>query len=120
MDCRGDTTVDLCSEPECVNSVVTFKTSNRAPHSPNHRMFKVHRFVFDRDVIGIEKTAEDALNSARETLSQPEEEDGPMPECAYCKTKVSAPCWYCVDCVGELEPHSTTRDIWFNPDRLVG
>lgn len=100
MDCRGDSTVDLCSEPECVNSAVTFEQFNRTPHLPNHRMFKVYRIVFDRDVIGIEEAAEDALTTARKTLSQLEEEDGPMPECAYsdCKIKVSPPCWYCMDC----------------------
>ena len=109
MDCCGDTTVDLCSEPECINSTVTFGAINSAPHTPNHRMFKVHRFIPNRDVTSIEKVAEDALNSARETLSRPKGMDGSTPVCKHCKTKVSPPCWYCVDCVGEFGPHPTTR-----------
>ena len=104
MDCHDEgTTVDLCSEPECVNSAITFKTADRKAHTPNHGMFKVHRIVFDRDMGRVERTAKDVLDSARGTLSELEEGKGPMPECVHCKTTISLPCWCCVDCTGERE-----------------
>ena len=104
MDCRGgSTTVDLCSEPECIDSTIRFKDTNRKTHTPNHGMFKVHRIIFDRDMGRIERTAKDTLDSARGTLSELEEEEKPMPECVHCKTTISLPCWCCVDCTGEWE-----------------
>lgn len=104
MDCRSQlTTVDFCSEPECINSTVVFKASERKPHLPNHGMFKVHRIIFDRDVGTIEKTAKDALESVQGTISELTEEEKPMPGCVHCATTISLPCWYCVECTGERE-----------------
>jgi hypothetical protein len=104
MDCHSArTTVDLCSEPECVNSTVTFKATDRKTHLPNHGMFKVHRIIFDRDTGRIEKTAKDALDAARGTLSELKEAESPMPGCFHCKTTISLPCWSCVDCTGKGE-----------------
>jgi len=104
-DCRNDTTtVDLCSEPECINSTVTFEEAGRKTHLPSHGMFKVHRMIFDRDTARLENLARDALDSARGTVSQLKREGKPMPECAHCKTEVSLPCWCCVECTGEWEP----------------
>ena len=101
MDCHSErTTVDLCSKPDCVNSTVTFESTDRKKHLPNHGMFKVHRIIFDRDTGRIEDAAKDALTSARGTLSEPNDGE-PMPECVHCKTAVSLPCWCCVDCTGE-------------------
>ena len=101
MDCRGDDTVDLCSEPECVNSTVTFGTADRKAHTPNHEMFKVYRIIFERDVGRVENAAKGAVKAARGTLSKLEEEKKPMPVCAHCKATISLPCWYCVECAGE-------------------
>ena len=105
MDCHSEsTTVDLCSEPECVNSTITrFRAADLKTHTPNHGMFKVHRIIFSRDLGCIEGNAKDALDSARGTLSELEEEKKPMPECVHCKTTISLPCWFCVDCTGEPE-----------------
>ena len=94
----------MCSsdlEPECIASTVTFKSADRKTHTPDHEMFKVHRIIFDRDTGRIERTAKDALDSARKTLSELEEEEKPMPGCVHCKTTISLPCWCCVDCTGE-------------------
>ena len=51
MDCHGESTVDLCSEPECLNSVVTLERHRglMPPHTPNHNVLKVHRILFNRD-----------------------------------------------------------------------
>jgi hypothetical protein len=104
MDCHSaSTTVDLCSELECIDSTVTFKSTDRKTHLPNHGMFKVHRIIFDRDMGKIEKTAKSALDTAQETLSELKEAEKPMPGCAGCKTTISLPCWCCVDCTGEEE-----------------
>ena len=104
MDCHSESaTVDLCSEPKCVNSTITFKAANRKTHAPNHGMFKVRRAIFDRDTGRIERTAKDALDFARETLSELEEENEPMPACVHCMTTISLPFWCCVDCPGERE-----------------
>ena len=95
--------MDLCSEPECINSTVTFEEADRKSHLPNHGMFKVHRMIFDRDTARIENLAKDALDSVRGTISQLKKEQKPMPECARCKNTVSLPCWCCVECTGEQE-----------------
>ena len=103
MDCHSETTtVDLCSEPDCVNSTVMLETraAGLKTHLPSHRMFKIHRIIFARDIGKIEGTAKDTLNSARGTLSGLKEGE-PMPECIHCKTRISLPCWCCTDCTGE-------------------
>lgn len=101
MDCHNDTsTVDLCSELECLDSTVTLKIRPdlKAPHTPNHSMLKVHRTLFSRDTARTERNAKDALEAARETLSDLKAKRKPMPDCVHCRNVVSLPCWYCVDC----------------------
>jgi len=101
MDCRDETTtVDLCSEPECINSTIKFKAAHRKAHLPTHGMFKVHRLIFDRDVARIENFAKDTLKSARGTISQLKKEEKPMPECVCCRNAVPLPCWRCTECTG--------------------
>lgn len=101
MDCHSiRITVDFCSEPECINCTVVFQAADRPTHFPNHGMFKVHRIVFDRDLGRVEKTAKEALDSARGTISELEEGEKPMPGCAHCQTTISLPCWCCVECTG--------------------
>ena len=113
MDCHSEkTTVDLCSELDCVNSTVKLEAPDGLKmHLPSHGMFKIHRIVFDRDMGRIEGTAKDALNSTRGTLSELKEEGKPMPKCTHCKTTISLPCWCCVDCTGENQVSSHSRDI---------
>jgi hypothetical protein len=87
MDCHGKTTVDLCSEPECLNSVVTLESRPdlKAPHTPNHNMLKVHRILFSRDTARTERNAKDALEAARQTLSELKFKKKPMPKCIHCQ-----------------------------------
>lgn len=103
MDCDGElAAVNLCSEPECVNSTVTFPgTASKRPHLPNHGMFKIYRIVFDRDMGMVKNRARSTLDSATGIISQPEGAGNPMPKCAHCMVMVSSPCWCCVDCIGE-------------------
>lgn len=100
MDCHGDSTLDLCSEPGCFNSVLTLegRPDLKSPHTPNHNMVKVHRILFDRDTARTETNAKDALEVARKTLSELKLKKKPMPKCIHCQKVVSSPCWYCVDC----------------------
>jgi hypothetical protein len=114
MDCHGESTVDLCSEPECLNSVVTLERYRdlNAPHTPNHNVLKVHRILFNRDTAIAERNAKDALEAARQTLSDLEAKKEPMPQCVQCPNVVSLPCWYCVDCTGEF-----TLSPFCNPPR---
>lgn len=101
MDCTKPTR-NLCSRSECVHSTVTSEDVDGKLHLPNHGMFKVHRFIFYRDMGRIEKTARDTLKSARKKMiSQFKEEGDPMPICLACETPVSPPCWCCVECMGE-------------------
>ena len=124
MDCRGgSTTVDLCSEPECVSSTITFEAANRKAHTPNHGMFKVHRIIFDRDMGRIERTAKDVLKSVRETTSELKEGKEPMLACVRCKTTISLPCWFCGDCAGERScniDHQTIFEISLTLIRWCG
>ena len=103
MDCHFRNMLDLCSEPECFNSVITPKhlPGLEAPHTPNHGMLKVHRVFFNRDVARVERSAKEALEAARTTISDLEAEKQPFPGCVCCRSAVSLPCWYCVDCASE-------------------
>ena len=96
--------MDLCSEPECINSTIEFEAADRKTHLPTHGMFKVHRLIFDRDVAMIENFAKDRLSSAREIISQLKKKEKPMPECVHCKNAVPLPCWCCIECTGERKP----------------
>lgn len=98
MDCRTGSTVDLCPEPECMASTVIPK--GRKPHLPNHRMFKVRRYIFDRELPKIATTAGFVLSYAHSIISQLREEGNPMPPCRHCNTPVSLPCWRCANCTG--------------------
>ena len=100
MDCHDKTTVDLCSKPKCIDSVLALKNRPdfKGPHTPNHNMLKVHRILFDRDMARAERNAKDALEAARQTLSELKLKKKPMPKCIHCQKVVSLPCWYCVDC----------------------
>lgn len=104
MDCHDKSTLDFCSEPECLNSVVTLerRPDLKVPHTPNHDMLKVHRILFDRDTARTERNAKDALEVACQTLSDLRAKKKPNPKCVYCQNLVSLPCWYCVDCTSEF------------------
>ena len=117
MDCTQPS-VNLCSRSECVHSTITFEGADRKPHLPAHGMFKVHRFVFDRDMGRIERTARDTLKFARETVFQLKEERSPMPMCLRCKALVSLPCWCCVECTGEWEPGNEPPSRYDYPQPL--
>jgi hypothetical protein len=110
MDClRGTTTVDLCSEPECVNRTVQ---ADGVSHLPNHGMFKVRRVVFSRDIAQERYYANNAINSARETIVQLKKEEKTMPKCVRCETPVSLPCWYCAECAGDsVESRCQTIEV---------
>ena len=112
MDCHDKTTVDFCSEPECLKSTVLQKPRKdlTVPHSLNHSMLKVHRLLFSRDTGRAERNARDALAVARETLSSLEARKEPMPHCVHCRGIVSRPCWYCVDCTGEFRSVGTSSN----------
>jgi hypothetical protein len=101
MDCRDELEgyLNLCSEPECVNSTITFGVRDRKPHSPNHWMFKVYRFIFDRDMNAAKEDAWLALTLTDDPISRFTEWDEPA--CAHCKVTVSLPCWYCAQCTGK-------------------
>ena len=112
MDCHFNNTLDLCSKPECLDSVITPKRlpGLEAPHTPNHDMLKVHRILFDKDMARTKKSARDALEVARGTISDLEAEEKPMPGCVCCRNVVSLPCWYCAECTGEI-PHDSSKPL---------
>ena len=104
MDCHDNSTLDLCSEPECLDSVITPKRRSglEVPHTPDHDMLKVRYVLFGRDVARVERSAKEALEAARTTISDLKVKDQPSPGCAYCRNAVSLPCWYCAECTGEF------------------
>ena len=106
MDCHFNDTLDLCSEHECLDSAVTISGWSGieavAHHTPNHDVLKVHRILFGRDVASTERSAKDALEDARNTISELGEGKKSMPGCIRCQKAVSLPCWYCVECTGEF------------------
>ena len=105
IDCFDQTTsVDFCSKQECVNSTVTFGDSDRKPHLPSHCMFKVHRYLFNKDRERLNVLAANTLGYARMTLLQLKMEGKPLLGCVSCKASVSMPCWYCTECNGASKP----------------
>ena len=105
MDCHsGETTLDLCAEPECLNSVITLedRPDLETPHTPSHSVLKFHRILFKRDTARAERDAKAALEVARETISDLKAKKKPMPQCVHCQRVVPLPCWYCADCTGEV------------------
>ena len=116
MDCHNDeTTIDLCSRPECVNSTIKFKEAGRKAHFPGHGMFKVYRLLFDRDTARVEKAAKSALKFVQNTLSELKERGKPMPECVHCKKTISLPCWFCTGCTGEWESNAEPQLEYLTP-----
>jgi len=103
MDCHFNNTLDLCSEPECLDSVITSKhlSGLEAPHTPKHSILKVHHVLFSRDAARTERNAKAALEVAWNMISDLEANKA-MPGCDCCRNMVSLPCWYCVDCTGEF------------------
>jgi len=120
MDCHSNDTLDLCSEPECLDSVITSKgrPDLEAPHTPNHDMLKAHQILFDRDTARTKKNARDALKAVRSTVSDLEAKGGPMPECICCQNVVSLPCWCCVDCAGKI-PQDSFKSVPCSSDVFV-
>ena len=121
MDCPFNyTTLDLCSKPECLDSVITTKDRPdlEAPHTPNHDMLKVHRILFCRDTVTTAEAAREALKAARSTISDLEAKEKPMPGCICCQNAVSLPCWYCVDCISEF-PQGSFKSIPHSSDLFV-
>ena len=104
MECHSQETVDLCSEPECLKFTGTLKQRKdlTAPHKSNHSMLKVNQILFNRDTGRAEKNAKEALEAARETLSDLKAQKEPTPQCAHCKERVSLPCWFCADCTSKF------------------
>ena len=111
MDCHDKTTVDICSEIECLKSTVTLQQREdlATPHTPNHRMLKVHRILHSRDIGRTERYAKEALDGAQEMLSDLRVRKEPMPQCVHCRERVSEPCWFCVNCTGRF--HEGTVSI---------
>jgi len=101
LDCRGDTTVDLCSGPECLSSTITFEAVDRRPHLPTHGMIKTHRFIYDTEFGKIEEDAKARLAFIRGMIPQRDEVENRFFNCDTCDTSLSAPCWNCLDCTGE-------------------
>ena len=109
MDCCGMEMMDFCSEPECLDSVITTDRTwlgLKAPHTPTHDMLRVHSILFDRDAAEAGEKAKEALQVARGAISDLEDEKKPMPGCFSCQNVVLLPCWCCVDCTGELSQNS--------------
>lgn len=79
----------------------TFEWTDRKPHLPHHRIFKVYRFIFRRDMVGVMHTAKQVPDYAHGIISKLKRGEDPMPECAHCQTVVSLPCWFCMECRGE-------------------
>jgi hypothetical protein len=65
-------------------------------------MLKANQILFNRDTGRAERNAKEALEAARETLSDLKAQKEPTPQCARCKQRVHLPCWFCVDCTGKF------------------
>ena len=88
MDCLDKSTVDLCSEPECLTSSIIpglTLVDLAVPHTPSHSMLKVHRLLFDRSIAVQEARSRIILHVARAVISDRVKAQGKvMPPCAHC------------------------------------
>ena len=115
MDCPGEKTMNLCSEPECVNSTIIFEAADRKPHLPSHRVVKTRRPIYDREFGRVEQDARGMFNLSHAIFQQPREGEEESGGCIRCKAVLLPPCWYCFDCPpGECAP-DLSRNI-VNPD----
>lgn len=104
LECHDETgSMGLCSKPECVNCTRTFEQADQTSHLPTHGMIKVNRFVFDAHMAEVKEVAKPFFSIGRERISGLDDE-GENPECIRCKTRVSPPCWHCLECQGEWRP----------------
>ncbi|KAI8969692.1 hypothetical protein BD414DRAFT_518441 [Trametes punicea] len=126
LDCGIRTTVDLCDKPGCRDATVgpDRRDDLMSPHLPSHRILKLRRVIHRHREFG--KTyraaqaahirAEEALTDAEEVMAahslhghfrspsaRTREEMLVNRElsCVGCKSRVSRPCWYCIECDDE-------------------
>ena len=113
MDCRDKTTVDLRPGPECLRATSAFEKreeegSERSTYAePQHAQGTLYSLQCSLDTARAEMNAKDALEAARQTLSDLKAQKEPMPQCSHCKETASKSCWYCVDCTSEFRSMAT-------------
>ena len=66
-------------------------------------MYKVHRYIFDRDLEVFGNLLRIVLSDALNTILRLEE-GGQLLRCMGCKAAVSMPCWRCLECFGAWKP----------------
>ncbi|KAH9855711.1 hypothetical protein C2E23DRAFT_723446 [Lenzites betulinus] len=130
LDCGIRTTVDLCSKSDCQEATIgpDRRDDLVAPHLPSHRVLKVRRVIHrHREFGNIYRAAQAALIRADEALADADDIASPQSpphyghsrglsqiakikaeqfverelSCAGCHTRVSRPCWYCIECDDE-------------------
>ncbi|KAI9062327.1 hypothetical protein FKP32DRAFT_1612624 [Trametes sanguinea] len=126
LDCGIRTTVDLCDKPSCREATVgpDRRDDLLSPHLPSHRILKVRRVIHRHREFGkTYRAAQAALIRAEEALADADEivvAHTPTGHgrslsarvrtealvtrelsCVGCKTIVSRPCWYCIECEDE-------------------
>ncbi|KAM5533024.1 hypothetical protein V8D89_013292 [Ganoderma adspersum] len=125
MECGSRTTFDFCDKPACVGCTVKTRDDFSSPHLPTHDFVKIRTPIVQHREIGkvlrnamtaLERVkvllmkggthntrheeAEKADGEREEILQRDEKQDGDAPTltCLKCKSPVSQPCLYCVDC----------------------
>ncbi|KAL7286008.1 hypothetical protein ACG7TL_001125 [Trametes sanguinea] len=126
LDCGIRTTVDLCDKPSCREATVgpDRRDDLVSPHLPSHRILEVRRVIHRHREFGkTYRAAQAALIRAEEALADADDvvvAHTPTGHgrslsarirtealvarelsCVGCKTRVSRPCWYCIECDDE-------------------
>ena len=127
LDCHAPRgTLDFCDRAECLAVVIGLdrRPDLTSPHLPSHRLLKVRKVIHrHRELGGTYRAAHDALLRAEEALSDAKtlefshvKDDssknvhdaealaqrivGRELSCIACRSRVTRPCWYCVECEG--------------------
>ncbi|KAI0820569.1 hypothetical protein BC628DRAFT_1329894 [Trametes gibbosa] len=130
LDCGIRSTVDLCDRSDCQEATIgpDRRDDLVSPHLPSHRILKVRRVIHRHREFGkMYRAAQAALIRADEALADADDIASPQSpphfghsrglsqiakikaeqfvdrelSCVGCHTRVSRPCWYCIECDDE-------------------
>ncbi|PIL29978.1 hypothetical protein GSI_07889 [Ganoderma sinense ZZ0214-1] len=98
--------VSLCSRKRCLTAVVPPDVHHHCalPHNPSHDILKlpvaIHPILECADVY---RKARSAAKTVRQLFAELQPSQARRaPQCVHCRKPVSLPCWYCIECEGDV------------------
>jgi hypothetical protein len=105
LDCDDTEYTNFCCyTSKCMDSATT-KRRNVA-HSTLHMLLRTREELLIRDFKTVKSRAQHRCEAASKQYGmagQTDDNEIKGPRCMDCHSLVSAPCWYCVDCIRECD-----------------